>query len=178
LRIDERPGRGHVGSARASRVPHSVSRHSTGDSSRAEYAGGKVESSLFGAGLDTQPSCGRRGQAVVRRTVPLRSLDDWLVPALLSIALPLRFYYDLPKRPQNLWVLTRERNTNILVRPATGRVLPGGSCRGSRLKRHPHSCDKVARLRSYEIRVGLRTRSLLTAVMVHTGAVKNSMAEN
>jgi len=67
--IDERPGRGHVGSARASRVPHSVSRHCHGDSSRAEYARRKVESS-FWSGAGSQPSCGRRGQAVVRRTVP------------------------------------------------------------------------------------------------------------
>jgi len=36
---------------------------------------------LLERGLDRQPSCGRRGQAVVRRTYPLRSLDDWLVPA-------------------------------------------------------------------------------------------------
>jgi len=34
---------------------------------------------LFERGAGSQPSCGRRGQAVVRRTVPLRSLDDWLV---------------------------------------------------------------------------------------------------
>jgi len=46
----------------------------------AEYARRKVESS-FWSGAGSQPSCGRRGQAVVRRTVPLRSLDDWLVPA-------------------------------------------------------------------------------------------------
>jgi len=78
--IDEKAWAGHVGSARASRVPHSVSRHAHGDSSRAEYARRKVESS-FWSGAGSQPSCGRRGQAVVRRTVPLRSLDDWLVPA-------------------------------------------------------------------------------------------------
>jgi len=59
---------------------HSVSRHCPRDSSRAEYARRKVESS-FWSGAGSQPSCGRRGQAVVRRTVPLRSLDDWLVPA-------------------------------------------------------------------------------------------------
>jgi len=51
-----------------------------GDSSRAEYASAR-SSHPFGAGAGSQPSCGRRGQAVVRRTVPLRSLDDWLVPA-------------------------------------------------------------------------------------------------
>jgi len=46
--------------------------------SRVREAQGRVS---FGAGAGSQPSCGRRGQAVVRRTVPLRSLDDWLVPA-------------------------------------------------------------------------------------------------
>jgi len=41
-------------------------------------------------------------------------------PCVLSIALPLRFYYDLPKRPQkSLGCLRIERNTNILGRPAT-----------------------------------------------------------
>jgi len=78
--IDERPGRGHVGSARASRVPHSVSGIAHGDSSRAEYARRKVESSFWSGGwiaAQLRPP----GQAVVRRTVPLRSLDDWLVPA-------------------------------------------------------------------------------------------------
>jgi len=67
--IDEKAWAGHVGSARASRVPHSVSRIAHGDSSRAEYARRKVESS-FWSGAGSQPSCGRRGQAVVRRTVP------------------------------------------------------------------------------------------------------------
>jgi len=56
---DRRKGlAGHVGSARASRF-HSVSRHCHGDSSRAEYARRKVESS-FWSGAGSQPSCGRR----------------------------------------------------------------------------------------------------------------------
>jgi len=92
--------RGHVGSARASRVPHSVSRHCPRDSSRAEYARRKVESS-FWSGAGSQPSCGR-GTGLVRRTVPLRKLRRLARPCVLSIALPLRFYYDLPKRPPKI----------------------------------------------------------------------------
>jgi len=46
--------------------------------SRVREAQGRV---ILLGGAGSQPSCGRRGQAVVRRTVPLRSLDDWLVPA-------------------------------------------------------------------------------------------------
>jgi len=59
----------------------------------------------------------------------------------------------------------------ILGRPATGRVkLPADSA-GSRLKEKPNSCDKVARGDKIimKIIVGLRTRSVLNAVMVHTG---------
>jgi len=78
--IDEKAGRGHVGSARASRVPHSVSRHCPRRQleSRVREAQGRVillERGWIAAQL--RPP----GQAVVRRTVPLRSLDDWLVPA-------------------------------------------------------------------------------------------------
>jgi len=64
----------------ASRVPHSVSRHCPRRQleSRVREAQGRV---ILLSGAGSQPSCGRRGQAVVRRTVPLRSLDDWLVPA-------------------------------------------------------------------------------------------------
>jgi len=52
--IDEKAWAGPRRLGRASRVPHSVSRHCHGDSSRAEYARRKVESS-FGAGLDRSP---------------------------------------------------------------------------------------------------------------------------
>jgi len=103
--------------------------------SRVREAQGRVI--LFGAGAGSQPSCGPPGQAVVRRTVPLRSLRRLARPCVLSIALPLRFYYDLPKRPpKSLGCLRIERNTNILGRPATGRVTSRGSCR-SRLKDTP-----------------------------------------
>jgi len=62
---------------------HSVSRHCHGDSSRAEYARRKVESSFWSGGwiaAQLRPP----GQAVVRRTVPLRSLDDWLVLRVIN----------------------------------------------------------------------------------------------
>jgi len=64
--IDEMPGR--ATSARPGRqVPHSVSRHchETAESRVRE----RKSSHPFGAGLD-RSQFGRRGQAVVRRTVP------------------------------------------------------------------------------------------------------------
>jgi len=53
--IDEKPGRGHVGSARASRVPHSVSRHCPRRQleSRVREAQGRVI--LLERGLDRSP---------------------------------------------------------------------------------------------------------------------------
>jgi len=52
---------------------------------------------------------------------------------------------------KNLWVLTHRTYTNILgVRNWSSNfpaIVPESA------KRHPNSCDKVARLRSYEIRV-------------------------
>jgi len=65
----KRPGRGHVGSARASRVPHSVSRHCPRRQLESRVRERKVESS-FGAGAGSQPSCGRRGQAESGETYP------------------------------------------------------------------------------------------------------------
>jgi len=79
--IDEK-GLGGATSARPGRQgSHSVSRHCPRRQleSRVREAQGRVI--LFGAGAGSQPSCGRPGTGVVRRTVPLRSLDDWLVPA-------------------------------------------------------------------------------------------------
>jgi len=56
--IDEKAWAGPRRLGRASRVPHSVSGIAHGDSSRAEYARRKVESS-FWSGAGSQPSCGR-----------------------------------------------------------------------------------------------------------------------
>jgi len=78
--IDEKAWRGHVGSARASRVPHSVSRHCPRRQLESRVREAQVESSFWSGGW-IAAQLRRRGQAVVRRTVPLRSLDDWLVPA-------------------------------------------------------------------------------------------------
>jgi len=77
------------------------------ETAREQSTRGARSSHPFGAGAGSQPSCGRRGQAVVRRTVPRGELRRLARPCVLSIALPLRFYYDLPKRPpKNLWGAT------------------------------------------------------------------------
>jgi len=78
--IDEKAWRGHVGSARASRVPHSVSRHCPRRQleSRVREAQGRVI--LLERGLDRSPVAAA-GTGCSPATVPLRSLDDWLVPA-------------------------------------------------------------------------------------------------
>jgi len=99
--IDEKAWRGHVGSARASRVPHSVSRHCPRDSSRAEYARRKVGVILFGAGLDRSPVAAAGTGCSPANGTP-EELRRLARPCVLSIALPLRFYYDLPKRPPKI----------------------------------------------------------------------------
>jgi len=50
------------------------------ETAREQSTRGARSSHPFGAGLD-RSQLRPPGQAVVRRTVPLRSLDDWLVPA-------------------------------------------------------------------------------------------------
>jgi len=79
--IDEKAWAGHVGSAGV-QGSHSVSGIAHGDSSRAEYARRKVESS-FWSGAGSQPSCGR-GTGCSPANVPLRSLDDWLVLRVIN----------------------------------------------------------------------------------------------
>jgi len=107
---------GHVGSARASRVPHSVSRHCPRRQleSRVREAQGRVillergwiAAQLRPPGTGCSPANGTPEE--------LRRLAR---PCVLSIALPLRFYYDLPKRPPKISGCLRiERNTNILGR--------------------------------------------------------------
>jgi len=65
-----------------------------------------------------------RGQAVVRRTVPLRSLDDWLVLRVInSFTAPVLPMIYRKRSAKNLWgAYASNVNTNILGRPATGRV--------------------------------------------------------
>jgi len=56
----------------------------TENSSRAEYARRQGRVILLERGLDRSPVAAAGDRPVVRRTVTLRSLDDWLVPACLS----------------------------------------------------------------------------------------------
>jgi len=114
--IDEKAWAGHVGSARASRVPHSVSRHCPRRQleSRVREAQGRVI--LLERGLDRSPVAAA-GTGCSPATYP-EELRRLARPCVLSIALPLRFYYDLPKRPPKISGCLRiERNTNILGRP-------------------------------------------------------------
>jgi len=101
--IDEKAWRGHVGSARASRVRPQREPALPTETAR-EQAGtrGAGRVILLERGLDRQTSCGRRGQAASSANGTPEELRRLLVPAVLSIALPLRFYYDLPKRPPKI----------------------------------------------------------------------------
>jgi len=72
-----------------------------GDSSRAEYARRKVESSFWSGGwIAAQLRPPGTGCSPANGTPEeLRRLAR---PCGVSIALPLRFYYDLPKRPPKI----------------------------------------------------------------------------
>jgi len=113
--IDEKAGRGHVGSARASRVPQREPALPT-ETAREQSTRGARSSHPFGAGLDRSPVAAA-GTGCSRRTVPLRSLDTGSsLRVINSFTAP--FYYDLPKRPPKISGCLRiERNTNILGRP-------------------------------------------------------------
>jgi len=102
---DRRKGLGgaNVGSARASRVPHSVSRHCPRRQLEAEYARRKVESSFWSGGwIAAQLRPPGTGCSPANGTPEeLRRLAR---PCVLSIALPLRFYYDFTETSaKNLW---------------------------------------------------------------------------
>jgi len=96
--IDEKAWAGPRRLGRASRVPHSVSRHCPRRQleSRVREAQGRVillergwiAAQLRPPGTGCSPANGTPEE--------LRRLAR---PCVLSIALPLRFYYDLPKRP-------------------------------------------------------------------------------
>jgi len=74
-----------------------------GDSSRAEYARRKVEVILLERGLDRSPVAAA-GTGCSPANVPLRRLRRLARPCVLSIALPLRFYYDFTETSaKNLW---------------------------------------------------------------------------
>jgi len=95
---------GHVGSAgrpgspqREPALPTETAREQSTPRRKVEssfWSGGWIAAQLRPPGTGCSPANGT-----------LRSLTT-ARPCVLSIALPLRFYYDLPKRPQNLWVLT------------------------------------------------------------------------
>jgi len=138
LRSTKRPGRGHVGSARASRVPHSVSRHCPAETAREQSTRGARSSHPLERGLDRQPSCGRPGTGCSPANGTLEELRRLARPCVLSIALPapvlLMIYRNV--RQKSLGCLRIERNTNILGRPATGRVTSRRIVPES-AKRHP-----------------------------------------
>jgi len=127
--IDEKAWRGHVGSARASRVPHSVSRHCPRRQLESRVREAQVESS-FGAGAGSQPKLRPPGTGCSPANGTPEELRRLARPCVLINSFTAPVYYDLPKRRQkSLGCLRIERNTNILGRPATGRVTSGGSCR-------------------------------------------------
>jgi len=77
---------------------------------------------------------------------------------------------------QKSLVLTHRTYTNILGRPATGRVTSRRSCR-SRLKDTPIRAIRWRGLRSYEIRVGLRYKVLTYCSYGTHGGCGELMAE-
>jgi len=77
--IDEKAWAGHVGSARASRVPHSVSRHCHG-TAREQSTRGARSIILLERGLDRSPVAAAGTGCSPANGTP-ESLDDWLVPA-------------------------------------------------------------------------------------------------
>jgi len=94
------------------------------ETAREQSTRGARSSHPFGAGLDRSPVAAAGTGCSPANGTP-EELRRLARPCVLSIALPLRFYYDLPKRPpKSLGCLRIERNTNILGRPATGRVFP------------------------------------------------------
>jgi len=134
--IDEKAWAGPRRLGPASRVPHSVSRHCHGDSSRAEYARRKVESSFWSGGwIAAQLRPPGTGCSPANGTPEeLRRLAR---PCVLSIAYrsgSTMIYRNV--RQKSLGCLRIERNTNILGRPATGRVTSRRIVPES-AKRHP-----------------------------------------
>jgi len=100
---DRRKGLGGATSARPGR-PGSPQREPAlpTETAREQSTRGARSSHPFGAGAGSQPSCGRRGQAGSPANGTPEELRRLARPCVLSIALPLRFYYDLPKRPPKI----------------------------------------------------------------------------
>lgn len=72
------------------------------ETAREQSTRGARSSHPFGAGAGSQPSCGRRGTGCSPANGTPEELRRLARPCVLSIALPLRFYYDLPKRPPKI----------------------------------------------------------------------------
>jgi len=95
-------------------------------SSHPFWSGGWIAAQLRPPGTGCSP-----------RTVTPEELRRLARPCVFINSLPLRFYYDLPNvRQKSLGCLRIERNTNILGRPATGRVTSRRIVPES-AKRHP-----------------------------------------
>jgi len=102
--IDEKAWAGHVGSARASRVPHSVSRPLPTETAREQSTRGARIESLVGAGAGFAAQLRPPGTGCSPANGTPEELRRLARPCVLSIALPLRFYYDLPTTSaKNLW---------------------------------------------------------------------------
>jgi len=137
---------GATSAARASRGSPQVSRlaHGRQLESRVREAQGRVI--LFGAGAGCEPSCGRRFTGCSPAKVPSGSLDDWCPGVINSFYRSGSTMIYRTSAKNSLGVLTHGTLIEHTRGPATGELLPGGSCR-SRLKDNPIPCDKVARLR-------------------------------
>jgi len=72
------------------------------ETAREQSTRGARSSHPFGAGAGSQPSCGRPGTGCSPANGTPEELRRLARPCVLSIALPLRFYYDLPKRPPKI----------------------------------------------------------------------------
>jgi len=86
---------------RASRVPHSVSRHCPRRQLESRVTRGARSSHPLERGLDRSPVAAAGTGCSPANGTP-EELRRLARPCVLSIALPLRFYYDLPKRPPKI----------------------------------------------------------------------------
>jgi len=131
--IDEKAWAGHVGSAGVQGSPQREPALPT-ETAREQSTRGARSSHPFGAGLD-RSHCGAGTGCSPANGTP-EELRRWLVLRVIN-SFTLRFYYDLRNvRQKSLGCLRIERNTNILGRPATGRVTSRRIVPES-AKRHP-----------------------------------------
>jgi len=98
--IDEKAWAGHVGSARASRFPQREPALPT-ETAREQSTRGASRVILLERGLD-RSQLRPPGTGCSPANGTPEELRRLARPCVLSIALPLRFYYDLPKRPPKI----------------------------------------------------------------------------